>query len=166
MNNYDFNYSGNMINENNSLDEILKINMIQMKWINYLLFGFTFFQLFFYVGFNIISIVSALLTLFLTYSYTAFARSILNCTSELDLEFIKNSFFTYSKWYLGVICLTVLDYVICYFQNNNYIVSLMNADDKNINYFAYLIIYMSTVKILLLLYIRIFTSNLIVRINK
>ncbi len=165
MNNYDFNYSGNMINENNSKDDILKINMIQMKWINYLLFGFTIFQLIFYIGFNIFSIISALVTLFLTYSYSAFSKSITNCSKDLDLEFIKNSFFTYSKWYLGIISLTTLDYLICYLQNNNYISSLLKADDKNINYFAYLIIYICLVKLLLLLYIRLLTSNLIFRIN-
>ena len=158
MNNYDFNYNGNMINGQEESNKFIT-DLVLVKWINYLSLGFIIFQFFFFIGFSIFSVLISLFIIYICYSLIIISRKDTACIENETQEIIKKITSLYIMLNIAIL-LHLLDIIYCSTTMKSYIQEIFYSDDYFQRKFGFFICYSYLMKFILLVIIRYILSKM------
>ena len=127
MNNYDFNYNGDMIEKKYKKNRLI-LHLVGLKWMNFLLIGFTIFQNLFFYGFSVISFFISIYIFYLSYMFILVAKN-----DPLIVEFEYNDIVTRAlslNFHLHIlILLSIIDAMFNFLVNKLFLVELLYSED-------------------------------------
>jgi hypothetical protein len=154
MNNYDFNYNGDMIEKQNDKKRLI-LHLVGLKWMNFLLIGFTIFQNLFFSGFSVITILLSIYVLYVSFLFISLARK-----DSLIVEFEYNDILTRASslnFYLNIaILFSVIDAIYSCIVNKSFIVDLLYSENSFEKNYGLFIIYTLVLRIIYLTFLRIY----------
>ncbi len=158
MNNYDYNFNGEMLEKNSDLKSkfILKLN--NLKLLCYFLIILNIFQIIFFMGYSVFSFVISFYVFYLSYKILF---QILNEEAlfyEIDQKTISNQLQALGLNIILVVFLCILDIVVGIVSMDEILLGLFNSENNFETYFGIFSTYLSIFRLLYLGFLYHFTK--------
>ena len=158
MNNYDYNFNGEMLEKNSDLKSkfILKLN--DLKLLCYFLIILNIFQIIFFMGYSVFSFVISFYVFYLSYKILFQILNEEDLFYEIDQKTISNQLQALGLNIILVVFLCILDIVVGLVSMDKILLSLFNSENNFETYFGIFSTYLSIFRILYLGFLYHFTK--------
>ena len=158
MNNYDYNFNGEMLDKNLESKSKLNVKMNKLKLICYFLIMFNVFQIIFFMGYSFISFVIAVYIFYICYTILNQKMNQDDLYFDLDHKTLSDQLGTLSLNILIIIFLCILDAGVGIVFMKEILSSLFNSENNFEFYFAVFSTYLSVCRLLYLGFLFKFTK--------